>query len=394
MTGVDHRVTAFSFRRQLLDGSAPSALSAIEAVAGVYGSMPTGALSVRARSRGVTPDAIRALEAERHAVRMRAMRTSSFLVARSQVVRIAAATSVPDSRFAWLMRAAGITDSELPRVRVTVLAAAAVPGTSVELRERIVAGGRDLPSWAGGDRFRTVLALLGAYGDVVTIGGASLSSNAQRYVDRRAWLGGGSAAPGAGESASSGPAPPGDEARAWLAEAYLRAFGPARIDDLAWWAGWPRGRAADALAAHHTVDVGEGLLLLAGDLAQFEASAALPPVLTLVPKWDAWTMGYPLDGRSRFLGRDVHDRVFDGDGNGLAMVLRGGRAVGAWAHRGERGQLAVDLDLFEPVGRGERDAIETELASIAAFLGYRGTVIRDVASVIPNRRRQRRPLDG
>jgi hypothetical protein len=392
MPDADLRVTAFSFRRQHLDRSAPTALAAIEAVAGVYGSMPTGPLSIRARTRSVTADEIRALEDDRQAVRMRAMRTSAFLVARSQAGRISAATSVPDSRFAWMLRSAGVADGELPGVRAAVLAAAREPATLAELRGRVATGDEGAPSWAVGDRFRPVLAVLAAHGDLLTVGGASLSSNTMRYVDRRAWLGGG---PGAtsGGSASDDPAPPGDDARAWLAGAYLRAFGPARVEDLAWWAGWTRGRAAEALAGHATVEVAEGLRLLAADLPAFEAAQALPPVLTLVPKWDAWTMGYPLDGRARFLDRDVHDRVFDGDGNGLAMVLRGGRAVGAWVHRGEGGQLAVDLDLFEPLRRGERDAVETELAAIASFLGYRGTVVRDVASVIPNRRRQRRPLE-
>ncbi len=135
------------------------------------------------------------------------------------------------------------------------------------------------------------------------------------------------------------------------------------------------------------------LLLHADDLPGFELATPVPPVLSLVPKWDAWTMGYPLDGRARFLDRDVHDRVFDGDGNGLAMVLRGGRAVGAWAHRGERGRLAVDLDLFEPVLPAERDALERELAAIATFLGYRAAAVRTCRR-IPHRRRQRRPLDG
>jgi len=390
MLDVDPRVTAFSFRRQHLDGTAPSALAVLEAVAGVYSSMPTGALSIRARSRGVTPDAIRALEGDRQAVRVRAMRTSAFLVARSQWARIAAATSVPDTRFAWLLRAADVADGELPGVRAAVLAAAAVPGSPAELRERLAAGDDDLPAWANGDRLRAILAVLTAYGDLVTVGGVSLSSNALRYVDRLVWLDRGAAR----SSASADPAPPDHEARAWLAGAYLRAFGPARVADLAWWAGWTRGRAADALAAHATTDLGDGLLLHADDLPAFETTTPLAPVLTLVPKWDAWTMGYPLDGRARFLDRDVHDRVFDGDGNGLAMVLRGGRALGAWAHRGERGRLAVDLDLFEPVRPAERDALETELAAIATFLGYRGAVVREEPSVIPNRRRQRRPFDG
>ena len=98
------------------------------------------------------------------------------------------------------------------------------------------------------------------------------------------------------------------------------------------------------------MDVGDGLLLLAEDAGAFEATEPLDGALTLVPKWDAWTMGYPIDGRSRFLDREVHDRVFDGDGNGLGMVLVDGRAIGAWIHRGKGTAMEVDLDLFERAG--------------------------------------------
>jgi hypothetical protein len=382
MAPVDRRVTAFSFRRQHLDGSARSAVEVLGDVPGVYAAMPSGPLSIRVRARGVRPGDVATLETDRVALRMRAMRTSAFLVPRSHARLVGAATAVPEQRFAWLARAAGVDAGGLAEARAAVTAAAATPLTPAEIRQRL-RGMPEPPSWAEGERLRPVLSLLTAVGDVVAVGGPSLSSNAVRYVDRRAWL-------------EDDPAPPVDaaEARAWLAGAYLRAFGPARVDDLAWWAGWPKREAAAAVAAHDTVVVGDGLRLLAADVPAFEAAVPLPDAVTLVPRWDSWTMGYPLDGRGRFLDRAVHDRVFDGDGNGLAMVLRGGRAIGAWAHRGERGTMAADLDLFEPVTSSKGEAIEDELRAIAAFLGYRGLTVRDVATVIPDRRRQRRPLEG
>ena len=134
-------------------------------------------------------------------------------------------------------------------------------------------------------------------------------------------------------------------------------------------------------------------MLLAADEAAFEATAPLSGTVTLLPKWDAWTMGYPLDGRSRFLDRDVHDRVFDGDGNGLGMVLVDGRAVGAWLHRASGTAMQVDLDLFDRAGSQLRTGLEAAFDDLAAFLGYRRTVIRDVDTVIPNRARIRRPMD-
>ncbi|HEY3335929.1 MAG TPA: crosslink repair DNA glycosylase YcaQ family protein [Candidatus Limnocylindrales bacterium] len=391
MSSVDPRLTAFAFRRQRLDGSAPRAIDAVEAVVGVYSAMPGGPLSIRVRAPGATPADVRALEADRLVVRMRAMRTSAFVVPRGTAGLVAAATAVPEARFRWLLRASGVGDDELPGVRAAVLRAAADPGTPAELRARLAASGVDTgtAAWTRNGAFGPLLSLLTAFGDLVAVASGSLSSNTMRYVDRRAWL-----ADVAAVEAGPGDVAEGGFARAWLAGRYLGAFGPARVEDLAWWAGWSRATAQAALGAHETVDLGDGLRLLAGDLPAFEGMPTLPGAITLLPKWDAWTMGYPLDGRARFIDLDVHDRVFDGDGNGLAMVLRAGRAIGAWAHRGDRGTMRVDLDLFGQLRRREREAIDSELGAIAAFLGYRGVDVREVPTVIPSRRRIRRPLDS
>ena len=238
------------------------------------------------------------------------MRTSAFVVPRALAPLVRAATFVPLERFAWLRRGLHLDEAAFARVRDEVVAAAATPRTAQGGLRKVV----DLEGRGTGP----LMSLLAMHGDVVSVGSGSLTSNASRYQSRRTWLG----------DESEPPDPDPAEARAWLAGEYLRAFGPARTADFAWWSGMS-ALAPEAIAAHATVDVGDGLLLLASDEAAFERSRPCAGVVTLLPKWDAWTMGYPLEGRSRFLDRDVHDRVFDGDGNGLGMVIVDGRAAGA-----------------------------------------------------------------
>jgi hypothetical protein len=324
------------------------------------------------------------------------MRTSAFVVPAPSMPMVATATAQPLERFAWMLRDAGVPPEAFEAARAAVVAAAVEPRTARELREAAGLPGVDV------SRFVSYLALRG---DLVGLGAASVTSNVTRYV---ASLGsapapGTDATPGSeaipnseavrGSAPGSRPAAPSRaEAQAWLAGAYLRAFGPARLEDLAWWAALTRAEAAAALAAHETVEVAPGLLLHASDLPAYEATLPLPDELALAPKWDAWTMGYPLDGRARFVDRDVHDRLFDGDGNGLGAVLVAGRAVGAWGHRGVSGRMEADLDLFEPPTPRLREAIGARLEAIAAFLGYRELRVRDVPTVVPNRPRIRRPL--
>jgi len=376
MPTPDHRPTAFSWRRQRLDGSAPGALAAVEAPIAVYASNPSGPLSILARAPGVTAGDVLGIEREGLVVRGRAMRTSAFVVPSASAPMVAAATAQPLERFAWMLRGAGVTPGGFEAARAAVVGAAAEPRTARDLRAAAGLDGVDV------SRFVSYLALRG---DLRVLGATSVTSNVTRYVAR-------ATAPGAGSSPGSSPDIPRAAAQAWLAEAYLRAFGPARVEDLAWWAAFTRAEAVAALAAHETTDVGAGLLLRASDLEAYEACPPLPDELVLAPKWDAWTMGYPLDGRARFIDRDVHDRLFDGDGNGLGAVLVAGRAIGAWGHRGVNGRMEADLDLFERPTPRLREVIETRLEAIAAFLDYREVRVRDVPTVVPDRPRIRRPL--
>jgi hypothetical protein len=389
MPTQDHRPTAFPFRRQGLAGSAPGALAAVEAAIAVYAVNPSGPLSILARAPGVTAADVLGLEDAGLVVRGRAMRTSAFVVPAASAPMVTAATAQPLERFAWMLRDAGVTPERFEVARAAVVGAAGEPRTARELR---AAAGLDEVDVS---RFISYLALRG---DLAVLGPPSVTSNVSRYLARAP---GGSAATAPAGSSSAGSSSAGSasapavsraEAQAWLAGAYLRAFGPARPEDLAWWAALTRAEAAAALAVHETADVGDGLLLHAADLAQYEACPPLPDEPALTPKWDAWTMGYPLDGRARFVDRDVHDRLFDGDGNGLGAVLVAGRAVGAWGHRGVNGRMEADLDLFDRPAPRLREAVEARLAAIAIFLGYRGLRVRDVPTVVPDRPRIRRPL--
>lgn len=101
-------------------------------------------------------------------------------------------------------------------------------------------------------------------------------------------------------------------------------------------------------------------------------------------------MGYAADGRARLVAPEVQQRVYDGVGDGLGVVLVGGAAAGAWSLRGTSRRLEVALDLFEPAGPQLRAALDERLAAIAELLGAREAV---VAGDGPFRRqRPRRPV--
>jgi hypothetical protein len=203
-----------------------------------------------------------------------------------------------------------------------------------------------------------VLRALRFQGRVLTIAGDSLLGSPHRFVATDVWV-------PFGLDAGDPPA-----ALAWLAGAYLRAFGPARVEDFAWWAGATRRAAIAALEPHRTVDVGGGLLLPAGDVGPFERAVRPRGTLDLLPAWDAYTMGFAPDGRQRLVHPDVQPRVYTPLGVGLPgdanpVVLVDGEVAGTWTFSRADGAA---VQPFEPLGPRARRRLEERLDAAAGVL--------------------------
>jgi hypothetical protein len=153
------------------------------------------------------------------------------------------------------------------------------------------------------------------------------------------------------------------DARTELLRRYLAAFGPATEADIRWWTGWTArdARAARADVEHAEVDLdGAAGYALADDL---EPEPMSEPTAALLPSLDPTTMGWK--ERDWYLGPHV-ESVFDRNGNAGPTVWWGGRVIGGWTQR-PAGQIAYRL--LEDVGKDADDAVETEAARLAAWLG-------------------------
>jgi hypothetical protein len=152
-------------------------------------------------------------------------------------------------------------------------------------------------------------------------------------------------------------------ARAELARRWLRAFGPAPVSDLQWWAGWTGAQTKAALAALPVRDVdldGQPGVLLADDELPDDSVA---PAASLLPALDPTPMGW--QARDWYLGRHG-PALFDRTGNIGPTVWWEGRIVGGWAQR-PSGEVACRL--LEDVGSDATAAISAEAAALEAWLG-------------------------
>ena len=262
------------------------------------------------------------------------MRGSAFLVPADTADLLLAASwrSLSPSYLA----ARGLDAPTYARLRPRILSAILEPLTPTQLRSALgVARDDQLAYFA--------MRAMAREGLVIRIGTGQMRTDDLRWVATEAWLG--------RPFDDFDP----DEALGWLAGAYLDAFGPARVADLAWWVGVPRGRAAMALETVSTVDLGEGLLLPAALADAWAATEPMDPdAMAVIGKWDPYPMGYAPDGRRRFLA-EAHlglaystreTRVGATSGDAFPLILRGGRAVATWTHRLTGDRMDVEVRPF------------------------------------------------
>ena len=153
------------------------------------------------------------------------------------------------------------------------------------------------------------------------------------------------------------------EAEVELARRWLRAYGPATIDDLRWWTGWSGGQVRRVLAELRPADVDlDGIpgIVAADDT---DPGPEVAPWAALLPGLDTTPMGW--QQRDWFLG--VHGgKLFDRTGNIGPTVWWDGRIVGGWAQHGD-GEIVWRL--LEDVGSDAAAAVEAAAERQAALLG-------------------------
>lgn len=345
------RLRAWSHFRQRLTEPARTVEDALRAVVAVYATHPTSPLTLAARTQTFTSDRYRRIDRARKGIRIPAMRKTLFLVPRGDAASIFTAVRLPSAEALRSLKRHDLSTQDYNHIAKRVLAAAREPVQAQELGDAAGIKGQPLG---------TVLRCLRYEGRMLALAGDSLMMSAHRYVAASAW---------APEGLDAGDP---SDALAWLAREYLRAYGPGRIADFAWWAGVTKRSAARAIEAHRTVDIGDGLLLSARDEAAFGRVKRLRGTVDLLPKWDAYTMGHAPDGRHRFVHPDVQHRVYTPIGTGLAgdgnpVVLVDGRAVGVWTYTLKDG---ARVDAFDTFGPSIRRRVDDKLSDIADLLAH------------------------
>jgi winged helix DNA-binding protein len=355
--GADlEQVRWWSWRRQRLDRSSRGIDDCLRSIIGVYSANPMGALSLLARVPRLMQGMVEGAIDSKTALRLPAMRRTTWLL-HSETAHLAFRATSGQAPLKVLLRRSGVSEDEYARLEREILLAAGLPKMAEQIREAI----KDPP-----EKLNPVLGAMTARGTLLRIKAKTPLSNAFSYAATRVWLG--------HELPEADPT----EALVWLAGDYLKAFGPATVEDFAWWSGVELGQAEAAIRAHDPADMGDGLLMWATDVHAFEGTRSVANRVNLLPAWDPYTMGYAESSRARFADPDVMPFLYDKGGNATSVILIDGTVAGLWDFTLSDRKIEIRIGLFEDPTPRALEGIEAEAGLVAGYFHARDVQIRRV----------------
>lgn len=166
--------------------------------------------------------------------------------------------------------------------------------------------------------------------------------------------------------------PPSLEANAELARRYLAAYGPATVQDLAYWRGATVADARRWLAVlgDEVTEVeveGQALLALHNDLELLNETPPLREAwpVRLLYRFDPLLLG--VKEKSWVVDPAYYSRVWRPAGHIEGSVLEHGRIIGTWRYDWKGRDLAVSVFPFNAWPEYVRAAAESHAAGVAAF---------------------------
>ncbi len=169
---------------------------------------------------------------------------------------------------------------------------------------------------------------------------------------------------------------------------YLRAFGPASMNDIIWWTGFGKIRVRsairslqDELIEIEMAETNMPLVMMADEIEKLRSTSEVSgPVVNILPNLDSYLMGY-ID-RERLVSQPLYDNIFDTNGNVTNVVLLNGRAMGVWDCSAAE-EAAIKLYLFDYQLAGTGDVIRSMVRNVGEFISGKDVRIQQVERMVP-----------
>lgn len=359
-------------------GDGETLVEAIHRRPGIYGQNPIAYLSLMARRPSLTlGDLEEALVNDRSLVRATAFRGSLFLIASEDYPLYYRALHDTLSAMAMArLRGAGFDEAAVQRFGERLHAHGfGMAKTEKEVINILFPGKERRP---GLEVERMLLRKLCDIGVLVRTTCKGWKGNQFSFALADQWLEGVTLAPEQIE-----------QARVEVVRRYLRAYGPARLEDIAWWTGMPSAEVRRILellgreVVKFAVDgLGDGLVTLREVADQTrKGGGAFAPSILFLPLWDAYPLGWR--DRTRIVEPRFAPWVYDPAGNTSSIIVEDGRCIGVWQFR-DSDSITLEFHIFEPYANrlnAVRLAAETHAGQLAVVAGARD--VRVIERALP-----------
>jgi hypothetical protein len=161
------------------------------------------------------------------------------------------------------------------------------------------------------------------------------------------------------------------EAKQILWRRYLRAYGPATLQDFSRWAGMPmpEARAAWQRLEEDLVEVNvenKKAWLLREDHRQLANSDLDGQILRLLPHFDPYLLGHA--EKDHLVGSACYKRVYRNQGWISPVVLLNGKIIGVWSYTRRGKPMSLQIEPFEKFSKMIHAGIAEEAAGLGDFL--------------------------
>ena len=359
-------------------GDGETLVEAIHRRPGCYGPNPIAYMSLLARRPGLTlGDVDEALINDRSLVRATAFRGSLFLMpSEDYPVYFRALYDTLCTTGMSRLRSGGIDEAELSRLSERLKAANfSLQKTEIQILALLYPGKERRP---GADVERLLLRKLCDLGVLVRTTSKGWKGNQFNYALATHWL------EGIELTVENV-----EQARIEVIRRYLRAYGPARLEDIVWWTGISANEVRHILellgreVVRFSVDgLGEGLVTMreTSDSTR-KGGTGNPDRILFLPLWDAYPLGWR--DRTRVVEPRFAPWVYDPQGNASSLIIEEGRAIGLWQFR-DGDSITLEFHIFEPYNNrlnAVRLAAESHAAELAKVAGARD--VRVVERALP-----------
>ena len=172
---------------------------------------------------------------------------------------------------------------------------------------------------------------------------------------------------------------PREEAEGILLHMYLRAFGPATVNDFALWSGITLKEAREIWAREQAdlapVNVeGWEATVFREDLDELAQAEFERPLVRLLPYFDSFLLGHK--EREHLVAMQHRPNIYRPQGWIAPVVLVDGRVAAIWEYTRDRDHLRVKVTKFGPLSRRIAASIREEARDLSRFLGSSNTDVQ------------------